>query len=443
MRKFFAVLAVAALLASPLWAASPPATMPNNVILMGWDGAHRDHVKALLKAGKLPNLQKVVSEGTLVDIDVTSGATDTKAGWTQILTGYRPEITGVYSNSRYRDVPVGYSVFERLRATFGADRIATVAVIGKQAHCGEVNPPFKKPYEPEAEAAEAAAKPKPKAAAKQSKPRAKVEAKVQAKPKAKARAKKAAALGHVVEEGGKKYLVFEGSPYYTMHQNVDEWHFGLIKDQAVGDKTLELLDRYGKKPFFFFVHFAEVDHSGHQHGENSKEYDEAIISGDYQLGRIVEKLRQLGVYEKTLIYVTADHGFDLGATSHRAAPYIFLGTNDKRVIRGGARVDIAPTILARLGVDLKSIQPPLDGEPLLAPATKPIGPPITTPEAKKARKPKAEGAAKPKAKLKVKPKVKAGAKPKAEVKNKPKVEPPPKPKPKVSHKPKSKVLARA
>ncbi len=408
MRRLFAVLAVVALLVSPLWAGDTPPAMPNNVILMGWDGAHRDHVKSLLKAGKLPNLQKLVSEGTLVDIDVTSGATDTKAGWTQILTGYRPEITGVYNNSRYRDVPAGYSIFERLRAAFGADRIATVAVIGKKAHCGEVNPPFKKPYEPEAAEPAKPAKPKAKGA--------------------KAGAKKAAALGHVVEEGGKKYLVFEGSPYYTMHKNVDQWHFGLLQDQAVGDKTLELLDRYAQKPFFFFVHFAEVDHAGHQHGENSKEYDEAIISGDRQLGRIMEKLRQLGVYEKTLIYVTADHGFDLGAKSHRAAPYVFLGTNDKKVIRGGARADITPTILARLGVDLKTIQPPLDGEPLLAPATKPIGPPVTTPEAKKARKAKVEGTAKPK--------------PKAKVKVKPKIDHPPKPKAKASHKPKPKVPAR-
>lgn len=403
MRKLLAVLALVALLAPPLGAADAPVTMSNNVILMGWDGAHRDHVKSLLKEGKLPNLQKLVAQGTLVDIDVTSGATDTKAGWTQILTGYRPEVTGVYNNSRYRDVPAGYSIFERLRAAFGADRIATVAVIGKRAHCGEVNPPFKKPYEETgaASGAEPPPKPKPKAKAK-GEPKPKGEAKAK-KPgaKAKAGAKKAQPLGRVVEEGGKKYLVFEGSPYYTMHKNVDEWHFGLMKDEAVGDKTLELLDRYGKKPFFFFVHFAEVDHQGHQYGENSKEYDEAIISGDRQLGRIVEKLRQLGVYEKTLIYVTADHGFDIGAKSHRAAPFVFLATNDKKVIRGGSRADITPTILARLGVDVASIKPPLDGEPLLAPAKKPIGPPVTTPEAKKVRKATPERKAKVKAKLQV------------------------------------------
>ena len=154
-----------------------------------------------------------------------------------------------------------------------------------------------------------------------------------------------------------------------------------------------MLDKYGQKPFFFFVHFAEVDHSGHKHGEPSREYDDAIISGDKQLGRIVQKLQKLGLLEKTLIYVTADHGFDVGAKGHRRAPYVFLGTNDKQVMRNGSRADITPTVLAQLGVDLSKIQPPLDGEPLTKAATKPIGKPVEG----AAPKPKARAKAKRKA----------------------------------------------
>jgi len=370
MRKLTAAvvgIGLLTLVIGPAWCqdASRPA-MANNAILMGWDGAHRDHVKALLKDGKLPNLQKLIAQGTLVDVDVTSGATDTKAGWSQILTGYRPEVTGVYNNGRYRDIPAGYSIFERLRAQFGAERIATVATIGKKGHCGEVNAPFKRPYDP--------AKDEPAPAPEK-------------KGKKGGRAKrqpgfKDAPLGRVVEEGGQKFRVFDGSPYYTMHNNVDEWHFALTEDEKVGDKALEMLDKYGRKPFFFFVHFAEVDHSGHRHGEKSKEYDEAIISGDRQLGRIVEKLQQLGVADRTLIYVTADHGFDIDGQGHRNAPHVFLGTNDKQVIRGGTRADIAPTILARLGVDLAKISPPLDGEPLTRPAAKPVAKPAENPDLK-------------------------------------------------------------
>jgi predicted AlkP superfamily pyrophosphatase or phosphodiesterase len=43
---------------------------------------------------------------------------------------------------------------------------------------------------------------------------------------------------------------------------------------------LELLAKYKDKPFFFFIHFAEVDSKGHKYGENSIEYNDALISSD-------------------------------------------------------------------------------------------------------------------------------------------------------------------
>ena len=150
MQRITKILAATMLVAAAgtiLAADSPSGTPPQNVILIGWDGSHRDHVTALLKEDKLPNLKKLIAEGALVNIDVTSGATDTKAGWTQILTGYKPEVTGVYNNGRYRDTPAGLSVFERLKAQFGADKFAAVAVIGKKGHCSEIYPPFKKPLD--------------------------------------------------------------------------------------------------------------------------------------------------------------------------------------------------------------------------------------------------------------------------------------------------------
>jgi arylsulfatase A-like enzyme len=345
-----AVMSLAAVLsAAPVLAADDG---PRNVILIGWDGAQRAHVQECLARGELPTLKKLSEQGALVDIDVVNGATDTKAGWSQILTGYNPEATGVYSNGKYRDVPKGLSVFERLEEHFMADMFVTVAVIGKSAHCGEIRPPSKTrldantPVEADKPAAGKKAAKQP-GAGKQ-------------------------AAGRIVEENGVKYRVFDGSPYYTMHKSCDVWEYGLVQDEKVGSRALELLDKYKDNQFFFFVHFAEVDHSGHKAGENSKEYNDALISGDTWTGKIIDKLKQLGLYDKTTVYVTADHGFNEGAKGHSYAPYVFLGTNDARIKRAGMRQDITPTVLERFGLDLGKFEPKLDGESLAAPAVKPV-----------------------------------------------------------------------
>ena len=328
--------------------ASAYAASPRNIILIGWDAAQRDHVKECLKNDQLPNLKKLSREGKLVDIDI-EGTTDTKAGWSQILTGYYPQTTGVYSNSNFQPVPKGLSIFERLENHFGPDKFVTVAVIGKKAHCGEINPPKKIRLDEEEK--------QNKAAADKNEP---------AQPGAGKKPQ-----GKIIEENGIKYRVTPGSPYYNMYTALEVWEFGLMEDKKVGPRAIEHLDKYKDSPFFFFVHFAEVDHQGHKFGENSKEYNDALISNDFWTGKIIEKLKDLGLYDKTLIYVTADHGFNEDTKNHGFAPYVFLATNDNQVIRNGRRQDVAPTILDRFGLDLSKVRPALDGVSLLKPDSRP------------------------------------------------------------------------
>lgn len=310
----------------PVAGAQEEAAPPRNIVLVGWDGAQRNHIYECLGREELPSLKKLASEGALVDIDIL-GVTDTKAGWSQILTGYNPQVTGVYSNGRYQPVPKGLSIFERLEKHFGADDFVTVAVIGKKQHCGEIDPPQKIRLDKESD-------------------------------------EKKVPGSKIVEEDGVKYRITPGSPYYNMYTALEVWEFGLELDEKVGSRALQLLEKYKDKPFFFFVHFAQVDHKGHKHGENSKEYNDALISNDLWTGKIIEKLKELGLYDKSLIYVTADHGFDEGKTSHSDAPYVFLGTNDPKVVRRGERADVAPTILTRFGLNLDKLEPALDGRSL-------------------------------------------------------------------------------
>jgi len=310
-----------------------------NIILIGWDGAQREHVKECLGRGELPNLQQLSSEGSIVAIDVLR-TTDTKSGWAQILTGYEPEVTGVFSNGRYQPIPAGYTVFERLEDFFGAKNIVTGAVIGKAEHVG-ADPPERIAVD---------------------------ETSVGYKEEIKGKMQE----GTIVVEDGVEYLEIPGKPYFHTKNKMDFFVNGLGANDAVGSKSLEYIDKHKDKPFFFFFHFADIDHKGHTFGENSKQYNDALISSDKWLGKIVEKLRELGLYDKTLIYVTADHGFDEGMNGHADAPYVFLATNDKGIVRRGTRADITPTILARFGLDLSELTPPLDGHPL----TEDYAPPI-------------------------------------------------------------------
>ena len=280
--------------------AQPGPGKPRNAVLIGWDGAGRTEVREALGSGELHSLSGLASEGTIVAIDILR-ATETKPGWAQILTGYEPEKTRVFSNSRFQPIPRGYTVFERLEDSFGSNQIVTVAVIAKKNNLG----------------------------------------------------------------------ADQGEPYSYTKEGMDVFLNGLTEGEAVCTKTLELLEQFKEKPFFFFVQFAEVDQVGHKSGENSKEYRDALVSVDAWTGRILAKLKALSLYDKTLVYVTADHGFDLNMKSHSDAPYVFLATNDPRVKRRGERSDITPTILTRFGLDLSRIEPPLDGHSL----TRPYRPP--------------------------------------------------------------------
>ncbi len=281
------------------------AELPRHIILIGWDGVQRDHLLECMKRGELPNLKTLGSGGAFVNIDV-NGVTDTKAGWAQILTGYKPGVSGVYSNRKYQPIPAGYTVFERLKSHFGADRFASVAVISKKGNIGAEGPSMDR----------------------------------------------------------KTGKMTEGQPYYHTKKSIDLFTSSIGDNEKVTARALKELAHYKDRPSFFFIHYGEVDHMGHRHGENSNEYNDALISCDRELGRIVAGLKGMKEYENTLIYVTADHGFDEGTTHHKDAPHVFLATNDPLVKHPGRREDITPTILQRVGIDLSALKPPLAGKPL-------------------------------------------------------------------------------
>jgi hypothetical protein len=274
--------------------ATAASELPLQVVVIGWDGANRDRMQELLAQNQLTNLAALARDGRLVEIEVTTGATETKAGWAQVLTGYAPEHSRVYSNHRFEPIPEGYTVFERLEAHFGATNIDTVAIAGKS---------------------------------------------------------------HNLETDS-------GGPYSLTAPHVDLFENGVGMNDRVAKRVVAELEKRKGRRLFLFVHLLRPDADGHTYGESSKQYLEGIRSDDAASGEIIRKIKDLGQYDRTLIYITCDHGFDKGMFGHSAAPHIFLATNDKLVNRNGDRMDVTPTVLKRFGVALDKITPPLDGTPL-------------------------------------------------------------------------------
>jgi len=289
-----------------------------NLILVGWDAVGRDDIKDALAKNQLPHLRRLIEKGSLVSIDVLHFS-DTTAGWAEIFTGYGYEITGAFNNSEYREIPKGYTLFERLQERFGRENIATgiMAILPTDwtftdDDPTDERPPLWNPANPDS----------------------------------------------IINKGLISFSARSADEF-------DSSHF------RTNPKTMAFLEKYRNMPFFLFVHTKMVDHFGHVNGEGSPEHRDALVRIDKHLGKIMAKLKELHLEKKTLIYVTSDHGFDKKRQNHISAPRVFLASNDPKIIRGGEQADIAPTILDRYGFDLSKIEPPLDGRSLLRRYKKP------------------------------------------------------------------------
>lgn len=310
---------------------------PDNIILIGWDGLERDNLLELLKNGQLPNLEKIISEGSLVFTEVSTGRTETKPGWAEILTGYNASRLGVIDNVEYKPIPTGWSIFERLKASMGENKIKTIFIGGKINNIGSrgvheicINCLRRDPLTKE---------------------------KTFWWDKQRCVAK--------TRDGGPyRWVLREGEPYFNSKDSIDLHLIGLGEAKNVCQQALVALEKYQKDPFFAFIHFEEPDEQGHIYGRSSDGYAKAVKANDYWLGIIIEKLKSLGIYGNTVIYLTSDHGFDKEGFAHGNAPNMFLATNSKRKLKSGDRKDIAPTLLEEYGIDLNDLAPPLDGNSL-------------------------------------------------------------------------------
>jgi len=63
-----------------------------------------------------------------------------------------------------------------------------------------------------------------------------------------------------------------------------------------------------KKPTLFAVCYDQIDHTGHADGHDTPAYYATLARIDIQIGRIMKALKESGIWDDTVIIVTADHG---------------------------------------------------------------------------------------------------------------------------------------
>lgn len=120
------------------------------------------------------------------------------------------------------------------------------------------------------------------------------------------RTTEARTLFDVVVENGGTAIAVEGSSLPFNLRNAEITLSGDKDGNGYSDDNvfLNAMDVIeNNMPTMLYIHFHEIDDMGHSYGENSPEYEEALIRVDQYIDQLVE-----AIPADTLIIITADHG---------------------------------------------------------------------------------------------------------------------------------------
>lgn len=181
---------------------------------------------------------------------------------------------------------------------------------------------------------------------------------------------------------------------YVFDGDGNKLEFKGYRADCINDYATEFIENRDKdKPFFLFISQLEPHHQNDRHCyegyketiDNYKDYplpeDLTFLKGnykqsypdymsainrlDYNVGRLVEKLKAEGIYEDTVIIYTSDHGshFKTRNTEYKRSCHE-SATHTPLIIKGGgfeggkvetrlsSLIDMPPTMLSLAGIDI-------------------------------------------------------------------------------------------
>ncbi|MFE2431879.1 alkaline phosphatase family protein [Streptomyces sp. NPDC059373] len=154
-------------------------------------------------------------------------------------------------------------------------------------------------------------------------------------------------------------------------------------DRLVVETAERWLGPGGHDPDAVFVYFGSTDEVAHEVGPLGEDYRDALLRQDGYLGRLLDTIRARESFpdERWTVLVTTDHGHldgggHGGVTDAEREVFVVLAEVDGHLgehvpgLDNPRLVDIAPTVLHRLGIPIEPAWG-LDGVPLPGPGAPP------------------------------------------------------------------------
>ena len=162
--------------------------------------------------------------------------------------------------------------------------------------------------------------------------------------------------------------------FQTYDDVFQEEHHGSGFSERLGSETsrvaVDWIGKHKDEKFFLFLHYYDP-HAKYEPPEPfasrfpMNSYAGEIAYTDHCIGQVIKNLKELGLYDSTLIIVTSDHGEMLGEHNEKEhgyfiyqgaikVPLIFKlpGKNrNKRIKRLVGLIDIVPTVYSLLDID--------------------------------------------------------------------------------------------
>ena len=131
------------------------------------------------------------------------------------------------------------------------------------------------------------------------------------------------------------------------------------KAEEVSRRGMAWLESHGSQPFFLFLHYYDPHYPYDPPAPFPATYDGELAYTDVWVGKVIDKLRDLGLYDNTLVVLVGDHGE--GLSEHGEKEHGFLiyqntlsvpmivrapgGPSGTVVDENASLIDVVPTVL--------------------------------------------------------------------------------------------------